>query len=110
MTLTILSDLALFRQWFLNESSESVIQLPINKDSHLLRSWMNQPFKRIIWTNESVIKSVTCHHLLAVYLIFISFVIISIKQKFYIQNVIFKTLISQHCDEFKTSIPPLSLC
>ncbi len=38
MALTILSDFALFRQQFLNESSESVIQLPIHKDIHLLRS------------------------------------------------------------------------
>ncbi len=38
----------------------------VHKDSHLLRSWMNQPFKRINWINDSVIKSVTCRHLLAV--------------------------------------------
>ncbi len=71
MALTILSDFALFRQQFLNESSESVIQLPIHKDIHLLRSWMNQQFKRINWMNDSVIKSVTFRHLLAVLFLFL---------------------------------------
>ncbi len=33
---------------FLNESSESMIQLPIHKDSHVLHSWMNQMFE---WIN-----------------------------------------------------------
>ncbi len=43
---------------FLNESSESMIQLPIHKDIPLLHSWMNQPFKRINWMNDSVIKCI----------------------------------------------------
>ncbi len=51
---------------FLNESSEAMIQLPIHKDSQVLPSWMNQLFKRINWMNDSVIKSVTCRHLLAI--------------------------------------------
>ncbi len=43
-----------------------MIQLHIHKDSQLLRSWVNQLFKRINYMNDSVIKSVTCRHLLAV--------------------------------------------
>ncbi len=36
----------------LNESSESMIQWPIHKDSHLPRFWMNQPFEWINWMNQ----------------------------------------------------------
>ncbi len=63
-----LNPACLVYEWtaFLNESSESMIQLHIHKDSQLLRSWMNQLFKRINYMNDSVIKSVTCRHLLAV--------------------------------------------
>ncbi len=32
---------------FLNESSESMIQLDIHKDSQMLHSWMNQSFEQI---------------------------------------------------------------
>ncbi len=45
------SNTEVFRLWmndsFLNKSSESMIKLPIHKDSHVLHSWMNQPFERI---------------------------------------------------------------
>ncbi len=36
----------------LNEMSESMIQWPIHKDSHLPRFWMNQPFEWIGWMNQ----------------------------------------------------------
>ncbi len=79
---------------FLNKSSESMIQLPIHKDSHVLCFWMNQLFKRIKWMNDSVIKSVTCRHLLAVlvkflkymFLLFKSFNISILKNKYKNKN------------------------
>ncbi len=40
----------------LNESSESIIKLPIHKDSQKLHSWINRPFERINYMNDSVIK------------------------------------------------------
>ncbi len=64
---------------FLNESSESMIQLPIHKDSQVLHSWMNQLFKRINWMNDSVIKSVTCRHLLAVLVKFLKYLFLLFK-------------------------------
>ncbi len=39
----------------------------------LLCSWMNQPFERINWMNNSVIKSVTCRHLMAVLVSFLKY-------------------------------------
>ncbi len=83
---------------FLNESSESVIQL--------LRSWMNQSFERINWMNDSVIKSVTCRHLLAVLVSFLKHLVLF--KSFNIS--IFKMLYLKH--EFMSLIalmPPLSL-
>ncbi len=39
-----------------------MIQLPIHKDSHVLRSWMIQLYKLINWMKDSVIKSVKSNH------------------------------------------------
>ncbi len=65
LRISIQTQLCFVYEWtaFLNKSSESIIKLPIHKDSHVLCSWMNQLFKRINWMNDSVIKSVTCRHL-----------------------------------------------
>lgn len=44
---TLISVSLLNESVFLNESGESLIQWLIDKDAHLIRSWMNQSFERI---------------------------------------------------------------
>ncbi len=68
--ISIQTQLCFVYEW--NESSES-IQLPIPKDSHVLCSWMNQPFEQINWVNDSVIKLVTWCHLMAVLVSFLKY-------------------------------------